>query len=245
MRQVTDMIQHVNPDGSIVYQPFNGVEDLQKDDVTVSLNDGSIVRVINGVVTVSFRNGLSVVQGNGLGDGKTVGSTMMAVGGAVAVIVPIGTIVGAILAAAGALISAFSNGKAARKAEQEAQKFDASNVELQNQNAQLDAKITDLQNAILKAKKDLGVSTSAPVSGLGWCLINCAKTKAKTHLKTAKELFTELTNAQNARIETLQKLSDEVERLFKKKTTLNYVYIGSGLLLLGAAIYYVTTKTSK
>lgn len=217
------------------------VDELPKDDVTVSLNDGSIVQVTrDGVVTVKFPNGSIVQKGNGLGDAKTTGSVMMSVGGAVAVIVPVGTIVGAILCAVGALVSAFANGKAARKAEQEAGKYDLSNQELQNQNAQLDAKIIDLQNAITKAKKDLGVSTTTSVNGLGWCLINCAKTKAQTHLKTAKDLFNELTAAQNVRIETLQKLTDEVDRLFRKKTNLNYIYIGSGILVLGGFAYFLT-----
>jgi gas vesicle protein len=236
-----------NFDGSVVYKrPGIGetpIPDATNEGVTVKLLDGSLVKVVNGVVTVTLADGqtVSTEKTSGLGDGKSTGNAMMAVGGAVAVFVPIGTIVGAIIAAAGALISAFSNGKAARKAEQEAQKFDASNVELQNQNAQLDAKISDLQNAIIKAKKDLGVKDS--VSGLGWCMINCAKTQAKAHLKTAKELFTELTAAQNTRIETLQKLTAEAERLFLKKKTFNYAYIISGAILVSAGIYFVIKKS--
>ncbi len=247
MRQIDDLIQNINPDGSITYQTFNGAaENVQNEDVTVTLNDGTTVLVINGVVTVKLPNGqiFSAHKDSGLGDGKVVGGAMMTAGGVIAAIPapPWAQIIGAVIAAAGALISAFTNGKAARKAELEAGRYDASNIELKNQNAQLDQKIADLQNEIINAKQALGVKDTA-INGLGWCLINCAKTKATTHLKTAKELFNELSLAQNVRIETLEKLTKEAQRVFNKSTTLNYIYIGAGVLVTGAVVYYLTKRS--
>lgn len=238
MIKVVDLRPTYLQDGSMLY---GEVQNANDEGVTVTLNDGTVVIVQGESVTVKLPSNevISNVPNNGLGDGKVVGSTMMAVGGAVAVFVPVGTIVGAILAAAGALISAFSNGKAARKAAEEAGKYENSNVILQNENAQLDSKITDLQNAIVKAKKDLGVADG----GLGWCLINCAKNKAKERLKTAKEIFEELNKGQELRVQTFQNLTAEVERLFLKKKNLNYWYIGTGAVVLGALIYFIAKKS--
>lgn len=235
--QVIDLTPTYLQNGGVLYGEMHSAKD---EGITVTLNDGTVVIVQGKAVTVKLPSNEVVnnVPNSGLGDGKVVGNTMMAVGGAVAVIVPVGTIVGAILAAAGALISAFSNGKAARRAAEEAGKYEASNVVLQNENYQLDAKITDLQNAIVKAKRDLGVTDG----GLGWCLINCAKNKAKAQLKTAKEIFEELNKAQELRVQTFQNLTTEVERLFLKKKNLTYWYIGTGAVVLGALIYFIAKK---
>jgi len=241
-RQIVDLKPNFEQDGSVLY----GESSMSKnEDVTVTLNDGSIVVVENGIITVKLPDNQVVsnpVKSVGLGDGKTVGNVMMSVGGAVAVIVPVGTIIGAIVGAAGALISAFSNGNAARSAEQKAGQYDASNLALQSQNSQLDAKIADLQNALVKAKKDLGLNG---LNGLGWCLINCAKTKAEAHLKTAKELFDQLTQDQNTRVQILQDLTNEVERIFLKQNKINYFYIGTGLLVVGAVAYLIVKKAKK
>ncbi len=239
IKQVVDLKPNYSQDGSVLY----GESAMSKpEDVTVTLNDGSIVVVENGIITVKLPDNQVVsnpIKSVGLGDGKTVGTVMMSVGGAVAVIVPVGTIIGAIVGAAGALISAFSNGNAARSAEQKAGQYDASNLALQSQNSQLDSKITDLQNALVKAKKDLGLN------GLGWCLINCAKTKAEAHLKTAKELFDQLTQDQNTRIQILQDLTSEVERIFLKQNKITYFYIGTSVLVLGALAYLIVKKAKK
>lgn len=235
-RTIVDLKPNFNQDGSVLY----GEAAMSKpEDVTVTLNDGSVVVVENGIITVKLPDNQVVsnpIKSVGLGDGKTVGSVMMSVGGAVAVIVPVGTIIGAIVGAIGALISAFSNGNAARSAEQKAGQYDASNLALQSQNAQLDAKIVDLQNALVKAKKDLGLN------GLGWCLVNCAKTKAEAHLKTSKDLFDQLTQDQNTRIQILQDLTSEVDRIFLKQNNINYFYIGTGVLVFGAALYLILKK---
>lgn len=238
MTRVVDLKPTYLQNGGVLY---GEIEDAKEEGVLVTLNDGTVVIVQGDAVTVKLPSNevITSVPNSGLGDGKVVGSTMMAVGGAVAVIVPIGTIVGAILAAAGALISAFSNGKAARKAAEEAGKYENSNNILKSENAQLDSKITDLQNAIVKAKKDLGVSDG----GLGWCLINCAKNKAKERLKTAKEIFEELNKAQELRVQTFESLTAEVQRLFLKKKNLNYLYIGTGVVVLGALIYFIAKKS--
>lgn len=176
--------------------------------------------------------------------GKKLGNTMSTVGSAIAVIVPVGTIVGGIMAAAGALISAFSNSKKTQQTNANAQGYEEANAELQNQNQQLDQKISQLQVAIENAKDYFGVDTSKPLKGLGWCLINCAKNDAKARLDSAKKLNDQLLIAQNDRFDILQKLTDEAQRLFAKKNTVNYVYIGAGVLVLGALGYFLTKRTN-
>lgn len=245
-RQIVDLKPRYFQNGSVLY----GESTPDSNDVNVTLKDGTVVVVENGTVTVTLPNGVVTqepIKNSGLGDGVTTGSVMITAGGTIAAIgaalpVPADVIVaavGGIIAGAGALIKAFSNGRAAQAANKAAYNQELINQQLQSQNAQLDSKIVELQNAIVQAKQAL--SLNGP-EGLGWCLINCAKTAAEARLKTASQIGDELLNAQDVRIDTLQKLSNEAERLFVKKQTINYWYIGTGIVVVGALAYFLTKK---
>jgi gas vesicle protein len=230
--QTIPLFPHVNREGSVLYKSLNGNDSsIRKDDVIVTLADGSIVTVKDGITTVKLPGGQIVQEGNsGLGDAKQTGSAMMAIGGAVAVIVPVGTVVGAIIAAAGALISLFANGKKAQKLAAERAQYEQVNAQLKDQNAQLDIKVQSLVASINKLKQDLGIST--PISGLGFCLIGCKKKEEKRKLDSAKDVYAQLTKAQDEKISLLNKMSEEVESLLLKKRNRMLIYIGLGLAAL-------------
>lgn len=241
VREIVDLKQNYLQDGSVLY----GETTLPtKEDVTVKLNDGTLVTVINDVVTVTLPNGYVTqekINKSGLGDAATTGSIMTTTGGLIASVPapPWAQVIGGIIAGAGALIKAFSNGRAAQAANKAAYNQELINQQLQSQNAQLDAKITELDDAIIKAKQALQLNG---IDGLGWCLINCAKTQAQERLKTATQIGEELLKAQDARVAALQKLTAEAQRLFIKQRNINYLYIGTGVLVVGALAYLAVKK---
>jgi hypothetical protein len=176
--------------------------------------------------------------------GKKVGAAVGTAGGIVAEVPlpPWAQVVGAVIIACGALITAFSNTKKTQRDNAAAAGYEEANRELQNQNLQLDAKIKELQTAIINAKKSFGLDPNVSLTGdgLGWCLVNCAKNDAKKRLASAKGLYDQLTQSQEDKIDVIQKLTDEAQRLFTKQTKTNYAYIGVGLLVLTALGIYAS-----
>jgi F0F1-type ATP synthase membrane subunit c/vacuolar-type H+-ATPase subunit K len=241
VREVVDLKPNYLQDGSVLYgeAPLPSTED-----VTVKLNDGTVVTVINGIVTVTLPNGYitqETLPNKGLGDAATTGSIMTTTGGVIASVPlpPWAQVIGGIIAGAGALIKAFSNGRAAQAANKAAYNQELINQQLQSQNSQLDTKIIELDKAITQAKQALQLKG---LDGLGWCLINCAKTQAQERLKTASQIGEELVKGQDARVAALQKLTAEAQRLFVKQRNINFLYIGTGVLVVGALAYLVVKK---
>ncbi len=251
---ITDVYPISLPNGEIVYQSQKNLGETPKatnspgvkqDSIAVALDDGTTVVVQNGVVTTTLPNGIvsSVpIKGGGLGDAKTVGSAMQSIGGAVAVIVPVGTVIGAVVAAIGTLISVFSNTKATQILNAQAEAYEKANIELAGQNNQLDQKIQLLKNQIDIAKKALGITTqgygTSSLNGLGFCLINCAKDAAQTRLNTAKDLYNSLQAQQLDKVNVLGDMGNFVKKMFDLQGNKNMVYVGLGLgfLLIGGLI---------